>query len=326
MKKLTAVSLFSGCGGFDLGIKRHGVKILWANDIDAHAATAYKSIHSKTEFFNQDIKSINELPTADILIGCYPCTGFSLGARRRWKENPTRNLHENDKNFLFQEFLRACDLVKPKLIFIENVRGMLSADKGYFLEQQLNGFKSKGFENVQVQLLNAADYGVPQTRHRAFFVGFHKSLGDVPYTFPAREFGKGAGNNWKSLMSAIGDMHEWPEGEFYDGVFHGHFLTRNRKRMWHEPSYTIVADSHHVPLHPLGEAMSFVSKDKWRLNGKLNRRLSWRECARIQGLPDTIDIHGTLSDKYRVIGNSVPPDLAEFVSKDAIIALKKLMA
>lgn len=322
-KKLKAVSLFSGCGGFDLGVSKSNVDFIWANDIDEHAGFAYKSIFKKTDFEVKDIKTIQDIPNADILIGCYPCTGFSAAARRKWKDGEDRDLKQNDKNFLFEEFLRAIEIVQPNLIFIENVRGMLSAENGYFLNQQLTGFNKKGFKNIKPIILNSADYGVAQTRQRVFFVGFHERLGKVEYSPPKPSHGPKVLRNFNTLRHAIGDLPEWPNGDFYEGVFHGHYLTRNRKRSWDQPSFTVVADGHHVPLHPMGEPMSFVSKDKWKLNGDINRRLSWRECARIQGLPDEMEFNGTIMDKYRVIGNSVPPKVSEAISKDAIKILRE---
>ena len=325
MKKLKAVSLFSGCGGFDLGVSRNGAEIIWANDINPNSASAYKSLFPQVEFVNRDIQKIHEFPEADILIGCYPCTGFSGAARRKWKDRDERNLHTNDKNFLFQEFLRVIDIVKPKLIFIENVRGMLSAEGGYFLNEQLEGFAQKGFDFVKPMILNAADYGVPQTRQRVFMAGFHRDLGELGIDKPTPTHGPKGKSPYVTLRDAIGDMDEWPEGEFWDKKFHGHFLTRNRKKSWDEPSYTIVADGCHVPLHPMGDPMVYVSTDKWALQGTINRRLSWRECARIQGLPDHIEIDGNLSAKYRVVGNSVPPDLAQKVSVQAIGRLSAIV-
>lgn len=326
MKPLKAVSLFSGCGGFDLGVSKSGVEIVMANDIDHDAVVAYRSIFPDTEVIEKDVREITTFPQADILIGCYPCTGFSSAARRRWKDrHEERDLAQNDKNFLFQQFLRAIDIVKPNLIFIENVRGMLSAKGGFFLNQQLDGFRSRGFEDIKPMILNAADHGVAQTRERVFFVGFHKRLGKMDYTPPKPTFGADTHRAHKSLHDAIGHLPLWPEGEFFDGPFHGHYLTRNRKRRWDQPSFTIVADGHHVPLHPAGDPMSFVSKDKWRLNGEFNRRLSWRECLHIQGLPARMNAGETLWDKYRVIGNSVPPRLAERLSKSAIAILEDLL-
>jgi DNA (cytosine-5)-methyltransferase 1 len=309
VQKLTAVSLFSGCGGFDLGIKQAGVEIIWANDNDRYAASAYRSLFPEVEFHLDDIRNINEFPTADILIGCYPCTGFSLAARRRWKDRDERDLKKNPTNHLFREFLRVIGIVKPKYLFVENVRGMRSASEGWFLDEQIEGFESLGYRVVRPKLLDATGYGVAQSRKRIFIVGIRKDL-EFTYHYPQPTFGPRLPCQLKTLADVIGGMDEWPKGEFLDYKFHGHYLTRNRKRGWEQPSYTIVADAHHVPLHPMGEPMKNVAKDQWELQGHINRRLSWRECALIQGLP--VDIYdGSLLERYRVIGNAVPPALAE---------------
>lgn len=314
---MKAVSLFSGCGGFDLGLSRCGADIIWANDIDYHAASAYKSIFPNTEFIHEDISNIQTFPSADILIGCYPCTGFSLAARRKWKDRGERDLRDDPRNFLFHQFLRAIDQVKPKFIFVENVRGMLSASNGYFFEQQLKGLASRGFNQVQYKLISGEEYGLPQSRKRVFIVGIHKSVKDFKYEFPEESHGPGK-KKIKSLKDTIGNMPEWPEGEFNAGKFHGHYLTRNRKRDWSDPSFTIVAAASHIPLHPGGEPMSFVKQDTWQLNGEFNRRLSWRECAAIQGLPKRLEVDASLTGKYKVVGNAVPPLLAKKVSMPVI--------
>lgn len=304
--QLTAVSLFSGCGGFDWGVASAGIRIIWANDIYPHAATAYQSLFPSVEFTLDDITNIKSFPEADILIGCYPCTGFSLAARRKWHGRKERDLHANETNFLYKEFLRALKQVKPKYLFVENVRGMLSAENGWFFEQQLFGFRNAGY-NVEYKLLDAANYGVAQSRKRVFIVGVRQDVKDFAYTFPKPTHGLTTKKPFVTLRDVIGEMPEWPEGEYCNLKYHGHYLTRNRKRPWDKPSYTIVADEHHVPLHPMGEPMRYVQKDAWELQGTMNRRLSWRECAAIQGLPAHISPSGTLEHKYRVVGNAVPP-------------------
>jgi DNA (cytosine-5)-methyltransferase 1 len=318
MRKLNAVSLFSGCGGFDLGIKECGVNIVWANDIDYHAASAYKTLFPDVDFNLKDIREITSFPNADILIGCYPCTGFSQAAKRKWRNRNERDLFKNPNNFLFKEFLRAIKAIKPKFIFVENVQGMLSASNGYFLKEQIDGLKSLGFEDVQLKLLNAENFGLAQSRKRVFIIGKHRSLSDFNYSFPDNTHGSGTDNRIKTLKDIIGHMPEWPIGEFSETKFHGHYLTRNRKRRWDQPSFTVVASSSHIPLHPIGEPMIKVGKDKWKLQGKHNRRLSWRECALIQGLPEHINIDGNLNAKYKVIGNSVPPPLAKAIASPVV--------
>ena len=315
--KLTAVSLFSGCGGFDWGVHRAGVEIIFANDIDPHAAAAYKGIFPKVDFILDDICNICEFPKADILIGCYPCTGFSVASRRRWRNSGERDLRKRSDNFLYEQFLRALSQVQPKYLFVENVRGMLSAEKGWFLRQQTDGFDSLGYE-VKYKLMSAAEFGVSQSRQRVFIVGVRKDIQNFEYSFPKPTHGPKESHNYMVLQDAIGDMKEWPVGEFFDYKFHGHYLTRNRKRGWQELSYTIVADCRHVPLHPIGEPMKYIKKDTWALQGKFNRRLSWGESARIQGLPENAIPSGTLDDKYRVIGNAVPPAFGTALVKPII--------
>jgi DNA (cytosine-5)-methyltransferase 1 len=302
---MKAVSLFSGCGGFDWGATQAGVEIVWANDIDAHASAAYRQLFPNVEFHEGDIADAKTFPEADILIGCYPCTGFSLAARRRWKHRTERNLKANRGNFLYRQFLRALTQVKPRFLFVENVRGMSSADDGWFLRRQIGLYRRFGYD-VTYQLLDARDYGVAQSRKRLFLVGVRRDEG-FTYQFPVPSHGEDRAEKHLVLSDVIAGMPEWPVGEFSEIRFHGHYLTRNRKRLWHQPSFTIVAHSHHVPLHPMGEPMVYVEKDTWALQGDVNRRLSWRECVAIQGLPSRLDWVGNLDHMYKIVGNAVPP-------------------
>ncbi|HKR60023.1 MAG TPA: DNA cytosine methyltransferase [Pyrinomonadaceae bacterium] len=303
---VTAISLFSGCGGFDWGVAQEGVHIVWANDIDEHAAAAYQALLPDVTFVLGDVRDISTFPRADLLIGCYPCTGLSLAARRRWRQNPMRDLDEVDGNFLYWSFLRALKQVLPKYFFVENVVGMMTANNGWFFDEQIRRFARVGYR-VAYEILNAGEFGVAQSRKRVFIVGVRKDIRDFVYKFPVATHGPGRDSEYRVLRDAIGNVETYEDDSYYDGPFHGHYLTRNRKRSWDQLSYTIVANGHHVPLHPAGLAMRFVKKDTWKLQGRVNRRLSWRECAAIQGLPDHAVPSGGLFDKYRVIGNAVPP-------------------
>ena len=310
---LTAVSLFSGCGGFDWGATQAGLKIIWANDIEPHAAFAYKSIFPDVPFHTGDVRDIAEFPEADVLIGCYPCTGFSIAARRRWKDRKERDLTKTPGNFLYLEFIRALKQVKPKYFFVENVSGMISAKDGWFFEQQLQGFRDLGFTPL-VKALRAQDFGAAQDRRRIFIVGIRNDIYEkFQYEFPVPQFGPSTNQPYRTMRDVIGDMDPWPEGEFSTLPFHGHYLTRNRKRQWNQTSYTIVASAAHVPLHPSGDPMVYVSKDNWALQGQVNRRLSWKECLRLQGLPVHMEADGSLEDKYKIVGNAVPPVFAKAI-------------
>jgi|SRR5215213_2996176 len=316
-KRLTGISLFSGCGGFDWGATRAGVEIVWANDNDAHAAAAYQSTFPNTQFNFDDVRKISLFPKADVLIGCYPCTGLSVAARRRWKNSPQRNLDELEGNFLYWSFLRALQQIKPKYFFVENVVGMITADNGWFFNEQVTRFGDSGY-SVKHKILNAVDFGLPQTRKRVFIVGVRKDIRDFRYEFPKPTHGSDLLPRFV-LRDVIRKFPKFLDDEFYDGPFHGHYLTRNRKRAWNEPSYTIVANGHHAPLHPSGLPMKFIKKDTWELQGSKNRRLSWRECAVLQGLPSTAVPSGTMFDKYRVVGNAVPPAFGEQLLKPIVL-------
>ena len=211
--QLKAVSLFSGCGGFDYGATQAGVKIIWANDHDPYAAAAYRSIMPDVPFTLGDIRKIGNFPKADILIGCYPCTGFSEAARRRSKTMSERDLKANPGNYLYREFLRALRQVKPKFLFVENVKGMLSAEQGWFFERQLEGFRRHGY-HVQFKLMNAAHFGVPQERRRVFIVGVNKSVKNFEYEFPNPTHGPTTETPFVTLRRVIGEMMSYSDDDY----------------------------------------------------------------------------------------------------------------
>lgn len=317
MDDLTAVSLFSGCGGFDYGASTAGVSVIWANDLDKHAAAAYKKLMPDSNFVIKDVRKIESFPKADILIGCYPCTGFSLAARRKWHDRIERDLKNIEGNFLYKEFIRAIPFVNPKYLFIENVGGMTSADGGWFFKQQLDGLSQAGYI-MKHSTLHAENFGLAQTRRRVFLVGVRKDIAaNYEYCFPDPTHGVGA-LPIRTLKDVIGNFNTVEE-DVLQTQFHGHYLTRNRKRKWNEPSFTIVADANHIPLHPSGEPMVKVGVDSWILKGDINRRLSWRECAAIQGFPhEQLEIESPLIQKYKVIGNAVPPNFGYSIVKPIV--------
>jgi DNA (cytosine-5)-methyltransferase 1 len=323
--KLTAVSLFSGCGGFDWGAVQAGIKIIWANDINKYAAQAYKTILPRVPFNFGDVREYKTFPHADILIGCYPCTGFSIAARRRWKDLKSRDLTKTEGNFLYLEFMRVLEKIKPKYFFVENVSGMVSAIDGWFFQQQLEGFRAHGYQ-PQYKLLRAIDYGVPQDRKRIFIVGVRNDIAqNFTYKFPEPTHGHNTKKSFVTMADVLRGLDPWPAGEFSTQDFHGHYLTRNRKRSWNEPSYTIVANESHVPLHPMGKPMINLEKDRWVLQGKKNRRLSWKECRILQCLPEQLNPDGNLASKYLVIGNAVPPVFAKILLTPVVKHEKKFI-
>jgi len=167
MHDLNLISLFSGAGGMDLGFKNIGFNILWANDFDRDAAYTYRK-NLGNDIFLGDITKVdhNDIPgkkgEVDVVIGGFPCQGFSVA-------NTKRNMDDN-RNFLYLELLRVIKEKKPKFFVAENVKGLLSMQKGKVIELIINDFTELGYQ-VDFQVLNAADYGVPQARERVIIIG-----------------------------------------------------------------------------------------------------------------------------------------------------------
>lgn len=309
---LTAISLFTGLGGSDAGLIEAGFSIVLANDILPYARDAYHANLPETEYVLGDVRSIKAFPTADLLVGCYPCQGFSQGGSRE----PGRNV-----NLLYQQFDRALRLIKPKAFIVENVSGMIRADFLYLLRNQLVRFRLAGYR-VAWQILDARRFGVPQERNRLFFVGIRTDL-RITYSFPAPTHAldtteEGGLPLCPTIWDAIGDLPLWPEEGYDTQPFHWYYLSRNRYRGWLDRSRTIVANSRHTPLHPVSPKLVRISTDKWRFESDAPaRRFSYQETARLQGLaritrfPDT---HG-IRMRYRVVGNAVPSPVFRAVAR-----------
>lgn len=303
----TAVSLFSGCGGSDLGLTQAGFDVIWANDKLKYAAEVHRRNFPDTEFETGDIASVKSFPAADLLVGCYPCQGFSQAGSR---------IADKNINYLYREFDRALRAIKPKAFIVENVSGMQRADLRHLLKNQLTRFRLAGYR-VVYKVLNAMDYGVAQFRQRIFIVGIRSDLG-LQYAFPTPTHGPDNGG-YVTLRDVIGHLPEWPEGEFFDDKFHWYYLSRNRYRGWDQVSRTIVAKARHIPLHPVSPPLRRIHTDSWVFESNLPaRRLSFREAALIQGFPESFEFPDTvtLTTKYTVIGNAVPPPLFKSIAKE----------
>lgn len=307
--KPTVVSLFTGCGGSDAGVIKAGFDVVMANDIIPYAKDVYIANHPETDYVLGSVAKIETFPKSDLLIGCYPCQGFSQGGARK---------ADSTINYLYLEFARALDTIKPKAFIVENVSGMVRSNYKHLLEHQLKVFSEAGY-NVQYKVLNAAEYGVAQERKRIFIVGIRADFGLV-YQFPDITHGIGLPDAYLTIKDAIGDLPLWPEGEYYNYDFHWYYMSRDRRRNWSEPSKTIVSNPRHMPLHPVSPIMTKYDDDKWAFTTEEKaRRFSYREAARLQGFskeftfPETEN--SSLDMKYKVVGNAVPPPLFEAVAK-----------
>src|ERR1700683_1163637 len=298
-----AISLFSGCGGSDLALQRCGYKIVWANDIWELASATYKDNIPNPRIETGDIARFDKFPKADLLVGCYPCQGYSQGGKRKWNASV---------NFLYREFDRVLRTVRPKAFVVENVSGMAYGESRSLLDNQIIRYRLAGYK-VKWQVLNAKDFGVAQNRRRVFLVGIRSDL-NVKYNFPESTHGPGK-QPFVTQHAAIGHLPRWPQGEFNQESFHWYYLSRKRRLPWGKQSPCIVGHWRHVPLHPLSPPLKRIDTDHWKFTRRGRaRRFSYRECGLLQGFPRSFKWNrGNVRERFQMIGNAVPPPLFEAV-------------
>ncbi len=308
------ISLFSGAGGLDIGFHKAGFKTIWANEYDKTIAPSFRRYFKETNLDTRSIVEIDssQIPFADGLIGGPPC--------QSWSEAGARRGIEDDRGKLFHEYVRVLRDKKPKFFVAENVHGLIHRRNLDAFEKILEMLEGAGYR-IHWKLLKASDYGVPQDRERVFIIGIRSDLRSVNYQFPEPIQEK------VLLKDAIADLSDLPlDGSALNGHlavdlgFSPIFMSRNRVRGWNETSYTILASDRHIPIHP--QAPKMIPDDAepgmmMFVPGKesLYRRLTVRECARVQTFPDDYEIvaeHPRTG--YKMIGNAVPVTLAYHVA------------
>ena len=351
--KWNLLSLFSGCGGLDLGFELAGLKAvmgekvmeeafrdksvfqkninnnvfntIFVNDIFTEARETYAGNAGKYIYMDKsDIRKIKQFPKADIVLGGFPCPGFSEAGPR---------LLDDKRNFLYLHFIRCLMQSKPKLFVAENVKGMTTLGKGEVFKQIVEDFAAAGY-TIYNKLLSSEEYGVTHIRKRVILVGVRNDI-DFEYQYPEPAYGdeKKGLKKIVDLRTAIGDLEDNP-GEYFTGSYSSMFMSRNRKKSWSEPSFTIQASGRQAPIHPGGEPMVKVGKDKYIFTDgeENNRRLSVKEIARIQTFPDWYEFSRGTSNRnenakldlvYKQIGNAVPVRLALAVAEPIAEFAKK---
>lgn len=315
------ISLFSGAGGMDIGFHKAGFRTLWANEYDKHISPSFREYFPSVLF---DGRSISDIPNTDIpegvagVIGGPPCQSWSEAGARRGERDP--------RGKLFHEYIRVIDHVRPDFFVAENVHGLIHSRNLPAFLNIVEMFRDIGYK-VNWKLLKASDYGVAQDRERVFVVGFADRLG-MGFEFPSPRRRK------KSLREAIGDLEHTVRGpssptanhELHDSGYSPIFMSRNRVRAWDNQSLTILATDRHIPFHPSAPAMVKVGKDQMDFapgQRHLYRRLTVRECARIQGFPDDYKfLYSHPRTGYKMIGNAVPVGLAFAVARKIRESLK----
>jgi modification methylase ngoPII len=325
------ISLFSGCGGLDLGFERAGFEISIANEYDPTIWETYKINHPSTKLIEGDIRNIQESDFPDDIdgiIGGPPC--------QSWSEAGSLRGINDSRGKLFYDYIRILKSKQPKFFLAENVSGMLANRHSEAVRNIIEMFKECGYD-LTVSLVNAKDYGVPQERRRVFYIGFRRDLG-VRFKFPV---GSTADEKKRlTLRDTIWDLQftAVPAGasnyhnpkainnnEFFTGAYSPIFMSRNRVKGWDEQAFTVQASGRQCQLHPQAPKMKFVEQNKREfVRGKeyLYRRMTIREIARIQGFPDDFKfIYNYTDDAYKMIGNAVPVNLAYEVA----VAIKEAL-
>ncbi|AYN01938.1 DNA cytosine methyltransferase [Chryseobacterium sp. 3008163] len=320
---MNIVSFFAGAGGLDLGFQNAGFNVVWANEYDKEIWETYQNNHPQTVLDKRSIVNIpsNEVPDCDGIIGGPPC--------QSWSEAGAMKGINDKRGQLFFDFIRILEAKQPKFFLAENVSGMLLGRHLSALENIKELFRNAGIGyELSFEMVNACDYNVPQDRKRVIFVGIRKDLG-FKYEFEKPNFSK------LTLQNAISDLKEnvlpaktnnktngndcaIPNHEYMTGGFSTIFMSRNRVRSWDEQSFTIQAGGRHAPIHPQAPKMKFIEQNiRVFVPGQehLYRRLSVRECARVQTFPDNFIFHyDNISAGYKMIGNAVPVKLAHFLA------------
>ena len=326
---MTVASFFSGCGGLDLGFEQAGFDVVWANEIDTRIHQTYQYNHPKTILCKRDIRDIHydEIPDCDGFIGGPPCQPWSLGGLMLGIKD--------ERGKLFIRYLNLIIDKKPKFFLIENVPGLLSNSHIDIFNLFLKKLDAGGY-NVYYSLLNALNFKIPQDRLRVFIVGIRKDI-KTRFLFP-----NPVSLTPITLRNAISDINikpkeylesevnqhydYWLNHDVYTGGWDSKFMARNRVRSWDEPSFTIQALAKNCPIHPQAPKMKYVSSNKRIFQPgaeHLYRRLSIRECARIQSFPDSfLFIYKKVIDGYLMVGNAVPPRLAKYIALELKKALR----
>lgn len=327
MNKLA--TFFSGCGGLDLGFTQAGFEVMWSNEFDSKIHPTHKLNFPNSTLITKSIADISpkEVPDIDGLIGGPPCQSWSSGGAKRG-ENDSRGK-------LFFTYVNMISQKQPKFFLAENVAGILHSRHAESFRQIINNFTHAGYD-VFYKLLNANDYNTPQDRLRVIILGFRKDL-QIKYKFPEpldkKPVLKDAIFDLKNTATPAKDFNHShqdqlliPNHEYMIGGFSPMFMSRNRVRSWNEASFTIQASGRHAPIHPNAPKMNFIEKDKYSFaegSEHLYRRLSVRECARIQTFPDDFVLeYQYINDGYKMIGNAVPVEFARRIA----LSIKEALA
>jgi DNA (cytosine-5)-methyltransferase 1 len=311
------LSLFSGCGGLDWGFHEAGYKTVWANDINEWAVKTFEKNFGEHIITQKNIEEIDPkkdstIPDCDLIIGGFPCQDFSVV----WKQPGL----DGDRGNLYKYYLHFIEAKKPKAFVAENVKGLLTANKGKAIKEILKGFGNAGDGYmIKTQLYNFADYGVPQFRERVLIVGIRLDTG-FNFVHPAPTHGEGRNNPYKTSGEALKGVEkatDFKADEINIADKTKKLLTRipeggNFKDIpADDPDYVKGMISHVYRRLKLDEPAKTIiaagGGGTWGYHYPEPRPLCNRERARLQSFPDNFEFLGSVTEVRRQIGNAVPP-------------------
>ena len=320
MASLKVASLFCGCGGTDVGLlggfdflgdnyAKNPMEIVYANDIEESACRIFEENFGVIPD-RRDIRTVpaSEIPEIDVLTGGFPCQSFSIVA-----QNPKRLGYKDERGMLFFEMCRILREKQPKCFIAENVKGLLSANKGEAFPLIISEFEKSGYQ-VTHKLINAAAFGVPQKRERVIIVGIRNDLG-FKYEFPNDVL---AEDEYAVLGSVVENRVD-EKYFFSEKAVHGmraakRDMNKGRAQDLNKPCNTVGSHLAKVSLN---------STDPVLLDGGRYRRFTPREVARIQSFPESFKLIGVEGAQYRALGNAIPPVMFWYVSHQLCQLLKE---
>ena len=308
--RIKVASLFSGCGGMDLGFKQSNFDIIWANDIDKKACQTY-SKNIGDHILAGDITEIDykQIPDVDLILGGFPCQDFSV----IWK----RGGIETERGNLYKNFVDIIDFKNPLMFVAENVKGLISANKGKAIKQIISDFANTGKYgyNTKTYLINFANYGTPQLRERVLIIGIRKDI-DLFFDIPSPTHDP---SNYVSSKKALEGVEKVEFNNEHQNIKKstieklklippgGNFTDIPKD----SPHYVKGMISHvYRRLHPDKPSTTIIAGGgggTWGYHYKEPRPLTNRERARLFGYPDDFIFEGSITEVRRQIGNSVPP-------------------
>ncbi|MCW8929346.1 MAG: DNA (cytosine-5-)-methyltransferase [Gammaproteobacteria bacterium] len=314
-KTLKVASFFCGCGGMDLGIqggfkfleKKYNdlpYEIVYAIDNDPYATAIYNS-NFKHSCKTEDVRDINikNIPKHDVLLGGFPCQSFSISA-----QNPPRLGYKDEKGKLFFEMVNALKEHKPRFFIAENVKGLLSANKGKAFPMIVDEFEKSGYY-IKYKLFDASEYGVPQKRQRVFIIGFKRYEDYMTFEFPKPTTLKDSKINLNSVLDHSANKNEkwFFSQKAVDGMLRvKEKMNKGRVQDLNQPCNTISSHLSKVSLNSTDPVL--------QVNGKY-RRFTPREAACIQSFPKNYKLDSVSENRqYRAIGNAVPPVMMWYIA------------